>query len=146
MVFLVKVLAQSEVLTVFVCGFSKNTVYVAEPYVCRACLAPVYLGSLLATVGPCSMFSPQEKPLMFTLPCVKVLVARSSPTLCDPWDSPGKNTAVGCYSLLQGTCLTQELNPCLLCLLHWQVDSLPLSHLGSPFRGGCFYNKIMKSN
>ena len=22
--------------------------------------------------------------------------------------------------------------PCLLCLLHWQVDSLPLSHMGSP--------------
>ena len=27
---------------------------------------------------------------------------------------------------------TQGSNPCLLCLLHWQVDSLPLSHLGSP--------------
>ena len=24
------------------------------------------------------------------------------------------------------------LNPCLLCLLHWQVDPLPLIHLGSP--------------
>ena len=27
---------------------------------------------------------------------------------------------------------TQGSNPSLLCLLHWQVDSLPLSHLGSP--------------
>ena len=27
--------------------------------------------------------------------------------------------------------MTQELNPRLLCLLHWQVDSLSLSHLGS---------------
>ena len=27
---------------------------------------------------------------------------------------------------------TQGLNPCLLSLLHWQVDSLPLIHLGSP--------------
>ena len=26
----------------------------------------------------------------------------------------------------------QGLNPCLLRLLHWQVDSLPLSHLGNP--------------
>ena len=26
---------------------------------------------------------------------------------------------------------TQELKPHLLCLLHWQVDSLPLCHLGS---------------
>ena len=31
--------------------------------------------------------------------------------LC-PWDSPGKNTGVGCPALLQ------ELNLCLLCLLH----------------------------
>ena len=27
---------------------------------------------------------------------------------------------------------TQGSNPHLLCLLYWQVDSLPLSHLGSP--------------
>ena len=30
--------------------------------------------------------------------------------LC-PWDSPGKNTGVGCYALLQGIFLTQKLNP-----------------------------------
>ena len=30
--------------------------------------------------------------------------------LC-PWDSPDKNTGVGCHSLLQGTFLTQGLNP-----------------------------------
>ena len=30
--------------------------------------------------------------------------------LC-PWDSPGKNTRVGCYALLQGIFLTQGLNP-----------------------------------
>ena len=34
-----------------------------------------------------------------------------------------------CHFLLQGIFLTQELNPSLL---HWQADSLPLSHLGSP--------------
>ena len=28
---------------------------------------------------------------------------------------------------------TQGSNPCLLRLLHWQVDSLPLSNLGNPF-------------
>ena len=33
--------------------------------------------------------------------------------------------------LLQGIFQTQRLNPHLLCLLHWQVDSLPLQHLGS---------------
>jgi len=39
---------------------------------------------------------------------------------------------MGCHFLLQGIFLTQGLNPCLL---HWQVDSLPLSHQGSPGRG-----------
>ena len=44
--------------------------------------------------------------------------------LC-PWKFPGKNTGGGCHFLLQGIFLTQGSN---LCLLHWQVDSLPLSH------------------
>ena len=52
--------------------------------------------------------------------------------LCS-WDSPGKNTGVGCHFLLQGIFLTQGWNQRLLHLLHLQVDSLPLSHLGSPF-------------
>ena len=42
------------------------------------------------------------------------------------WDSPGINTGVGCHSLPQGIFLTRGLNPCLLCLLHWQSGSLPL--------------------
>ena len=50
--------------------------------------------------------------------------------LC-PWNFPGKNTGMGCHLLLQNIFLTQELNLCLLCLLHWQADSLPLCHLGS---------------
>ena len=32
-------------------------------------------------------------------------------SLC-PWNSPGKNTGVGCHSLLQGIFPTQGLNPC----------------------------------
>ena len=57
-------------------------------------------------------------------------VAQSCPTLCNPvdcnppgslsWESPGKNTGVGCHSLLQGIFPTQGSN---LCLLHWQVVS-----------------------
>ena len=31
-----------------------------------------------------------------------------------------------------GDLLTQGLNLCLLSLLHWQADSLPLGHLGIP--------------
>ena len=42
--------------------------------------------------------------------------------LC-PWNSPGKNTGVGCHSLLQEIFLTQGSNPCLLhcrwILYHW---------------------------
>jgi len=49
-----------------------------------------------------------------------------------PWDSPGKNTGVGCHALLQGIFLTQGLNLCLLGLLHWQVGSLPLAPPGKP--------------
>ena len=48
-----------------------------------------------------------------------------------PWDFPGKNAAVGSHFLLQGIFLTQGSNPHLWGLLHWQVDSSPLRHLGS---------------
>ena len=47
-----------------------------------------------------------------------------------PWDSPGKNTGVGCHFFLQGIFPTQGLNPLLLRVWHCQVDSLPLYHLG----------------
>ena len=51
--------------------------------------------------------------------------------LC-PWDFPGKNTGLGCYFFIQGIFPTQRSNPRLL---HWQADSLPLSHEGNPFNG-----------
>ena len=49
------------------------------------------------------------------------LVTQSCPTLCDPkgcslpvlcpWDSPGKNTGVGCHAFLHGILSTQRSNP-----------------------------------
>ena len=39
---------------------------------------------------------------------------------------------MGRHALLQGIFPTQGLNWHLLCFLHWQADSLLLSHLGSP--------------
>ena len=33
-----------------------------------------------------------------------------------PWDSPGKNTGLGCHALFQGIFPTQWLNPCLMSL------------------------------
>ena len=48
--------------------------------------------------------------------------------LC-PWDSPGKNTGVGCHSLLQGIFLTQGLN---LGLPHCRQILYHLSHQRGP--------------
>ena len=61
------------------------------------------------------------------------LVAKSCSTLFNLMDcsSPGYSvngifqTGVGCHFLLQGIFPTQRSNPHLL---HWQADSLPLSH------------------
>ena len=46
--------------------------------------------------------------------------------LLGPWDSPGKNTGVGCRALLQGGG-TQGSNLRLLRLLRWQAGSLRLA-------------------
>ena len=72
------------------------------------------------------------------------LIANSCPTLCDPmdysppgssvpWDSPGKNTGVGCHALLQGIFSTQELNPGLS---HCRQILYHLSHQGSSLTTG----------
>ena len=69
------------------------------------------------------------------------LVTQSCPTLCDPMDcsppdssvhedSPGKNTGVGCHSLLQGIFPTQGLNPVFL---HCRQILYHLSCQGSPY-------------
>ena len=44
---------------------------------------------------------------------------QASRLLCS-WDSPGKNSGVGCLFLLQGIFLTQGSNMPLLCLLHYR--------------------------
>ena len=78
---------------------------------------------------------------MYTHTCIYICVCAKllqlCLTLCDLMDcslpglsvhgySPGKNTGVDQYTLLQGIFPTQGSNACLLCLLHWQVCSLPL--------------------
>ena len=50
--------------------------------------------------------------------------------LC-PWEFPGKKSGASCCFLLQGIFLILGSNLHLLCLQHWQADSLPLCHLGS---------------
>ena len=46
-----------------------------------------------------------------------------------PWKFPGKNIGVRCHFLLQVIFPIQGSN---LHFLHWQADSLQLTHLGSP--------------
>ena len=54
-----------------------------------------------------------------------------NPLDCNPWNSPGKNTGVGCRFLLQRIFLTQGWKLCL-CASCIEGESLPLSHLGIP--------------
>ena len=61
--------------------------------------------------------------------------------LC-PWNFPGKNSGVGCHLLLQGIFLAQGWN---LCLLRWQVDSLPLAAPGKP-QLPCLWQLYIKLN
>ena len=62
--------------------------------------------------------------------CVSCLVM-SNPMDCDlcPWNSPGKNTGVNYYSLLQGIFPTQGWNPslpyCRQILYHWATREDP---------------------
>ena len=87
---------------------------------------------------------------IWTLFFICCLVTKSCPTLCDPMACSPPGSSVHGISqarilkwiaifFLQGIFLTQGLN---LHLLHWQADSLPLSHLGSPY-GPYFSNQIM---
>ena len=47
------------------------------------------------------------------------------------WDSPGKNTGVGCHAHLPDLGIEPES---LTSNLHWQVGSLPLAPPGKPRR------------
>ena len=86
--------------------------------------------------------------------CLALVTPWTVPTslLC-PWNSPGKNTRVGCHALLQGIFPTWELNPGLLhCrqFLNWLNCGLQiiLEHwwyadysLAIPFCQTLFYHK-----
>ena len=53
--------------------------------------------------------------MLVTQPCPTLRLHELRPArLLYPWNSPGKNTDVGCHSLLQDIFLTQGLNPGLL--------------------------------
>ena len=70
-------------------------------------------------------------------------ITQLCPTLCSPMACSLPGSSVhgvlqaripegGCHALLQGIFPTKGSNPCLLRLLHWQADSLPLVPPGKP--------------
>ena len=65
----------------------------------------------------------------FSTPAIPWTVAHPAPL---PMGLSGQEYWSGIYFLLQGIFANQGLNLQLICLLHWQADSLPLSHLGNP--------------
>ena len=68
---------------------------------------------------------------LVTKSCLTLLPSHGLQTtrlLC-PWGFPGKNAGVSCHFFLQWIFSTQGSN---LSLLHWQADSLPVSHQGNP--------------
>ena len=79
----------------------------------------------------------QENPEELYKKDLKVKIAQSCPTLCDPmdytspWNSPDQNTGVGSLSLLQGIFLTQGSNPGLP---HCKRILYQLSQKESPYK------------
>ena len=87
----------------------------------------IYIYIVCGTSCPCSVAH-----LCLTLcDSVDYSPPGSSVNPMDRWLTPRKNTGVSCHFLLQGMFPAQGSNLCLMQLLHWQMDSLPLSHLGS---------------
>ena len=60
--------------------------------------------------------------------------------LHSPWNSPGQNTRVGSFSLLQGIFPTKRLNPGLP---HRRWMLYQLSHKGSPGKERLVYKKVL---
>ena len=78
-------------------------------------------------------FSPLRLPGRLSGSLCEAKVTQSCPTLSNsmdcPWNSPGQNTGVGSFSLLQGIFPTQGSNPGLA---HCRRNSLPAEPPGSP--------------
>ena len=98
-------------------------------------MSPNTFTSLPTKTCACSVMSNSLQPH-------RLLLAR---LLC-PWDSPDKNTGAACHFLLKGIFPTQKLNLSLLWLMHYQVDSLPLSHLGSLWTVLLFSRSVVSSS
>ena len=86
------------------------------------------------SIAPTGCKSKDSPPSPQVPHCVRIfvtlwIVASQAPL---SMEFSSKDTRAGCHFLLPGIFLSQGLNLCLLRLLNWQADSLPLSYLGSP--------------
>ena len=82
--------------------------------------------SLVAVCGP---LITGASPLQSTGSRARKLSSCSSQALENRLSSRGTRLLRFSWSMACGIFQNQGLNPCLL---HWQVDSLPMSHQGSP--------------
>ena len=100
-----------------------------------SCCSPHWMVLMLFVCWTCRCLENCEILCKCGLLKVKMKVAQSCQTLCDPmnlyspWNSPGQNTGVGRLSLLQGIFPTQGLNPSLP---HYRQILYQLSHKRSP--------------
>ena len=92
-----------------------------DAHFCWTVIADPLVKCIYKTFSMCSVTSVVSDSLCLQGP-------KPTRLLC-PWDSPGKNTGVGCHALFEEIFLIQGLN---LHLLHcrWVLDLL--SHCGSP--------------
>ena len=79
--------------------------------------------------------------LVVSLSCVQLFTTprTAARQTLSPWDSPGKDTGVGCHFLLQGMFLTQRSNSDLLHYRH----TLPSEPPGKPKGHGGSFKKII---
>ena len=109
---------------------------------------PLFISTYLFMLNPHSSFSPLPNGnpsdlFIVHLSFVCVCVLSRVRLFATPWtvthqaplsvDFSRQEYLSGLPFQLQGIFLAQGSNLCLLHHLHWQVDSLPLSHRGSPF-------------
>ena len=89
---------------------------------------------LLTTVNNAAM----NMCLLSRFSCVSLIVSlwTVAHRLLYSWDSPGKNTGLGCHALLQGIFPTQGLYPCFWhwrhILYHWAMREAPDGGLLKP--------------
>ena len=111
----------------------RNSLQIHRSYLI-SCVCVCVCVCVCAHTGACSVMSDSLSPCGL----------QSTRLLC-PWNFPSENAGVGCHVLLQGIFPTQGLNSCLL---HWQVDSLPLGHQGShliplPMTNNMLYHALL---